>query len=128
MSDRLPGTEFRVLLKAALDVVTLTDIDDVAAFGPLCCQHVRACGRIATLEPPAGVRPEERHRLVRLAHDDVDATPGRNLRKAPDVSAADRFDPYAILNALEHQRVTYVLIGGFARVIQGTEELTRGLD
>jgi hypothetical protein len=44
------------------------------------------------------------------------------------VSAAERFDPYTILNALERQRVTYVLIGGFARVIQGTEELTHGLD
>ena len=39
-----------------------------------------------------------------------------------------RFDPYAILTALERQRITYVLIGGFARVIQGTEELTQGLD
>jgi hypothetical protein len=39
-----------------------------------------------------------------------------------------RFDPYAILTAIERQRVTYVLIGGFARVIQGTEELTHGLD
>jgi hypothetical protein len=39
-----------------------------------------------------------------------------------------RFDPYAILTALERQRVSYVLIGGFARIIQGTEELTNGLD
>jgi hypothetical protein len=38
------------------------------------------------------------------------------------------FDPYAILTALENQRVSYVLIGGLARVIQGTEELTHGLD
>lgn len=38
------------------------------------------------------------------------------------------FDPYAVLTALEHQRVAYVLIGGFARVIQGTDELTHGLD
>jgi hypothetical protein len=38
------------------------------------------------------------------------------------------FDPYAILAALERQRVSYVLIGGLARVIQGTEELTHGLD
>jgi len=44
------------------------------------------------------------------------------------MSAAEPFDPYAILSALERHRVTYVLIGGFARVIQGTEELTRGLD
>jgi hypothetical protein len=33
-----------------------------------------------------------------------------------------------ILEALEGRRVAYVLIGGFARVVQGTEELTRGLD
>lgn len=39
-----------------------------------------------------------------------------------------QFDPYAILTALERQRVAYVLIGGFARVIQGTDELTHGLD
>jgi hypothetical protein len=32
------------------------------------------------------------------------------------------------LTALERQRVSYVLIGGFARIIQGTEELTNGLD
>jgi hypothetical protein len=38
------------------------------------------------------------------------------------------FDPYAILAALERRRVGYVLIGGFARVLQGTEELTSGLD
>jgi hypothetical protein len=39
-----------------------------------------------------------------------------------------RFDPYAMLEALEGRRVSFVLIGGFARVIQGTEELTEGLD
>jgi hypothetical protein len=45
------------------------------------------------------------------------------------VSAKPRpFDPYAILTALERERVTYVLIGGLARIIQGTEELTDGLD
>jgi hypothetical protein len=38
------------------------------------------------------------------------------------------FDPYAILTALERQRVTYILIGGFARIIRGTEELTHGVD
>jgi hypothetical protein len=43
-------------------------------------------------------------------------------------SEAVRFDPYAILSALERERVTYILIGDFARVLQGTEELTYGLD
>jgi hypothetical protein len=38
------------------------------------------------------------------------------------------FDPYAILTALERRRVSYIVIGGFARIIQGTEELTHGLD
>jgi hypothetical protein len=41
---------------------------------------------------------------------------------------AQRFDPYATLEALEGRGVAYVLIGAFARVVQGTEELTRGLD
>jgi hypothetical protein len=39
-----------------------------------------------------------------------------------------QFDPYAILTALDRRRVTYILIGGFARIIQGTEELTEGVD
>ena len=39
-----------------------------------------------------------------------------------------RFDPYGILQALDRHRVQYVLIGGFARVLQGTEEITRGID
>ena len=43
-------------------------------------------------------------------------------------SASRPFDPYAILAALDRQGVTYILIGGFARVIQGSEELTHGLD
>ena len=33
-----------------------------------------------------------------------------------------------MLAALERHRVNYVLIGAFARVIQGTEEITHGLD
>jgi hypothetical protein len=38
------------------------------------------------------------------------------------------FDPYAILAALERQRVIYVVIGAFARVVQGAEEITDGVD
>jgi hypothetical protein len=44
------------------------------------------------------------------------------------VEGRPRFDPYGVLQALDRQRVKYVVIGGFARVLQGTEELTRGLD
>lgn len=42
--------------------------------------------------------------------------------------ASSVFDPYAILAALEGQRVTYVVIGAFARVIHGTGEITDGID
>ena len=38
------------------------------------------------------------------------------------------FDPYSILQALDQRRVDYVVIGAFARVLQGTEEVTRGID
>lgn len=38
------------------------------------------------------------------------------------------FDPFGALQALDRHRVSYIAIGGFARVIQGTEEITRGLD
>jgi hypothetical protein len=39
-----------------------------------------------------------------------------------------RFDPYGTLAALEAERVTYVVIGAFARVIEGTDEITHGID
>ena len=39
-----------------------------------------------------------------------------------------KFDPYGLLQALDRHRVTFVVIGGFARIVQGTEEMTYGLD
>jgi len=39
-----------------------------------------------------------------------------------------RFDPYVILRELQEARVYFVVIGALARVIQGSDELTRGLD
>lgn len=38
------------------------------------------------------------------------------------------FDPYAILHALEDARVDFILIGAVARVLHGSDEVTRGLD
>jgi hypothetical protein len=38
------------------------------------------------------------------------------------------FDPYAILQELDRVKTGFVLIGGLARVIQGSDELTEGLD
>jgi hypothetical protein len=42
--------------------------------------------------------------------------------------AQTKLDPYGLLQALERHRLSYVLIGGFARIVQGTEEMTYGLD
>jgi hypothetical protein len=44
------------------------------------------------------------------------------------VSATSRFDPYALLRALERRQVAYVVIGGLARVLHGSDEVTRDLD
>ena len=38
------------------------------------------------------------------------------------------FDPYATFEALDGERVSYVVVGGFARVVHGSAETTRGLD
>jgi len=38
------------------------------------------------------------------------------------------FDPRGMLAALERNRVGYVLIGGLARVLRGTDEITSGVD
>jgi hypothetical protein len=38
------------------------------------------------------------------------------------------FDPYALFAALDRERVAYVVIGAFARVVHGSAEVTDGLD
>jgi hypothetical protein len=42
--------------------------------------------------------------------------------------ARDHFDPYALLEALEQHRVTYIIVGAVGRVLHGSDELTDGLD
>jgi hypothetical protein len=44
------------------------------------------------------------------------------------VAEQPRFDPIRILQALDRHRVNYVVVGALARVIQGAEEVTDGLD
>ena len=39
-----------------------------------------------------------------------------------------RFDPYALLHELHDRNVTSVIVGGLARVLRGSDELTHGLD
>jgi hypothetical protein len=38
------------------------------------------------------------------------------------------FDPRGLLAALDRHRVAYIVVGAFARVVQGADEVTRGID
>jgi hypothetical protein len=40
----------------------------------------------------------------------------------------DVFDPIAVLRALDQRRVAYIVIGALGRVIQGSDEVTDGID
>ena len=44
------------------------------------------------------------------------------------MASNDPFDPIAILQALDEQRVGYVVVGALGRVIHGSDELTDGID
>lgn len=39
-----------------------------------------------------------------------------------------KFDPLGLLATLDRHRVAYIVIGAFGRVVQGAEEVTRGID
>lgn len=41
---------------------------------------------------------------------------------------APKFDPLGLLATLDRHRVAYIVVGAFARVVQGAEEITRGVD
>lgn len=40
----------------------------------------------------------------------------------------DIFDPIAVIRAFERRRVTYIVVGTLGRVIQGSDEVTGGID
>jgi hypothetical protein len=44
------------------------------------------------------------------------------------VAEQTTFDPRGLIAALERHRVTYVVVGAFARVVQGADEITRNID
>jgi hypothetical protein len=43
-------------------------------------------------------------------------------------SPSTTFDPRGLLAALDRHRVAYIIVGAFARVVQGADEITRGID
>ena len=42
--------------------------------------------------------------------------------------SSEPFDPRALLGALDRHHVAFIVIGGLARVIEGADEITRGVD
>jgi hypothetical protein len=48
-----------------------------------------------------------------------------NTSAVPDHA---KFDPLGILATLDRHRVAYIVVGAFARVVRGAEEITRGID
>ncbi len=44
------------------------------------------------------------------------------------MAQAAGFDPLGLLATLDRHRVAYIVVGAFARVVQGAEEITRGVD
>ena len=78
--------------------------------------------REALLETPS----ERVERLIR-ARGSRRARAGAEGRIVADRASAD-FDPYGLLAILQAQRVSFVVIGAFARVVRGTRELTDGID
>ena len=94
---------------------------------------LRACGfdlSPALIPYEADLARDERLRQLQLQ------SPQERLRRHGRPSSGrmssrkptPTFDPYAILRELERERVGYVVIGALARVIQGSDELTRGVD
>jgi hypothetical protein len=93
---------------------------------------VEACGFELPLElvPSEPVDDERLRKNLLLSPERHVQRTLREREKTPSTKtvALRPFDPHALLAALERQRVAYVLIAAFARVLRGADELTDGLD
>lgn len=92
---------------------------------------VRVCG----FELPLELVPRDDSAVERLRKNLL-LSPERRIERilkgqGPSRTATGetpQFDPYALLAALERRRLSYVLVGSFARVIRAAEESPVGLD
>jgi hypothetical protein len=98
------------------ELATQVDAGDAAELG-----GERVAGEVH-VEAVRDSAADEEGATLRVEVPDLD--PGE--LGSPD--AQEGFDPYAVLKTLDRHRVTYIVIGVFARVIHGIEELTRGVD
>jgi transcriptional regulator with XRE-family HTH domain len=93
---------------------------------------VEACGFDLPLElvpaEPADDKALRKNLLLSPERQVQRALRKREKSRPSEKAASPSFDPYALLGAFERRRVAYVLIGAFARVLRGADELTYGLD
>jgi transcriptional regulator with XRE-family HTH domain len=83
---------------------------------------------ICGFELPIELMPRDESANERLQKN-ARLSPERRVQRALKASSSDPpFDPYAILASLERQQAAYVVIGSFARIVQGAEETTDGVD
>lgn len=83
---------------------------------------------ICGFELPTELVPRDEPGNERLQKNAL-LSPERRVQRALRASSSDpSFDPYAILASLERRHTDYVAIGSFARIVQGAEEQTDGID
>jgi transcriptional regulator with XRE-family HTH domain len=83
---------------------------------------------ICGFELPIELVPRDESANDRLQKNAL-LSPERRVQRALKASSTEPpFDPYAILACLERRQTTYVVIGSFARIVQGAEETTDGVD
>lgn len=78
--------------------------------------------------PPVLELYEPDQKLDALIEEARRLTPQERLAKMLTRRRLWSLDPYAMLRELEFARVSYVVIGGVARIIHGSEETTEDLD
>jgi transcriptional regulator with XRE-family HTH domain len=83
---------------------------------------------ICGFELPTELVPRDESANERLRKNAL-LSPERRVQRALKTSSpGPQFDPYAILASLERQQTAYVVIGSFARIVQGADETTDGVD
>lgn len=86
---------------------------------------LQACG----FDLPPVLEPYEPDlKLDARIHELQRLTPQERLSKMLTRSRLWPLDPYTMLREFEHARVSYIVIGGLARIIHGSDEITEDLD
>ena len=95
-------------------------------------QLVRACGFELNVSIGPAEVDEAAEKVLRREAPPVaaGALPGASegLSEVSPDRSSEPFDPRALLGVLDRHHVAFIVIGGLARVIEGADEVTRGVD